>query len=241
MGTYLTFLQYTRFQEATKKGIIMNILPFIIIFIIVCIMFILPAVCFVKCPYDTILVVFKKNDRNRIIKYITGGGTFVVPFIQDYSYIPYPILCFPIPLKDAPARNNVRITMPIAFSVVLCNDDDYLEKAVSFLIDKKTNEIEEHVKKIIIEQLRLTIASFSVEEIFSDKEKFLTQIRNDVDRRLKKIGLTTTNMYCTDLTDDAGYFIEVGRKMSEEALERAKADIARAKEAEAKSESDAAG
>lgn len=216
----------------------MNILPFIIIFIIVCIMFILPAVCFVKCPYDTILVVFKKNDRNRIIKYITGGGTFVVPFIQDYSYIPYPILCFPIPLKDAPARNNVRITMPIAFSVVLCNDD--LEKAVNFLFDKKTNEIEEQVNKIINEQLRLTIASFSAEEIFSDKEKFLTQIRNDVDRRLKKIGLTTTRMNCTDLTDDAGYFIEAGRKMCQEALERAKADIARTKEAEAKSESDAA-
>ena len=69
----------------------------------------------------------------------------------------------------------------------------------------------------------------------------MTQIRNDVDRRLKKIGLTTTRMNCTDLTDDAGYFIEAGRKMCQEALERAKADIARTKEAEAKSESDAAG
>ena len=170
-----------------------------------------------------ILVVFKKNDRNRIIKYINSGGTFVIPLIHGYSCIRHPLISITIPLKDAPARNNVRITMPIAFSVVLCNDD--LEKAVNFLFDKKTNEIEERVNKIINEQLRLTIASFSAEEIFSDKEKFLTQIRNDVDRRLKKIGLTTTNMNCTDLTDDAGYFIEAGRKMCQEALERARADI----------------
>lgn len=148
----------------------MNILPFIIIFIIVCIMFILPAVCFVKCPYDTILVVFKKNDRNRIIKYINSGGTFVIPLIHGYSCIRHPLISITLPLKDAPARNNVRITMPIAFSVVLCNDD--LEKAVNFLFDKKTNEIEERVNKIINEQLRLTIVSFSAEEIFSDKEKF---------------------------------------------------------------------
>lgn len=219
-----------------------HLLPVLFPVITVCIIFILPVVCFVmyhKCPDDMILVVFKKNDRNRIIKYINSGGTFVIPLIHGYSCIRHPLIFITIPLRDAPTRNNVRITMPIAFSVVLCNDD--LEKAVNFLFDKKTNEIEERVNKIINEQLRLTIASFSAEEIFSDKEKFLTQIRNDVDRRLKKIGLTTTNMNCTDLTDDAGYFIEAGRKMAQEALERAKADIARTKEAEAKSESDAAG
>ncbi len=179
-----------------------------------------------KCPYGTIMVVFRRNNRSRIVKYITQGSTPVIPLIHDCSYITLSTFCFPVYLNEAPTRNNVHITMSVAFGVEFSNDDNYLKNAVNSMLGKSANEISETINKIICEQLLFTIASFSAEEIFSDIKKFQTQIRSNVDQSLIKIGMVTNKMDFADITDDAQYYLEVARKDAQRAVEQAKADQA---------------
>lgn len=133
--------------------------------------------------------------------------------------------------ENAPIRNNVHIDISLGFSVQLSEDNNYLENAVNFLFNKSKHEIEEKVKQIMNEQVLLTLASFSVEEIFKNdrNDEFLQRIRSDADQRLKKVGLTTTNMECYWIYDDKEYYREVARRAVMEAVNSAKAELERQK------------
>ena len=50
-------------------------------------------------------------------------------------------------------------------------------------------DIEEMAKEIIFGQLRLTVASLTIEQINQDRESFLESIRRNVEPELNKIGL----------------------------------------------------
>ncbi len=136
--------------------------------------------------------------------------------------------------ENAPIRNNVHIDINLSFSVQLSEDNNYLENAVNFLFDKSKHEIEEKVNPILNEQVLLTLASFSVEEIFKNdrNDEFLQRIRRDADQRLKKVGLTTTNMECYWIYDDKEYYREVAHRAVMEAVNRAKAELDRQNKAE---------
>ncbi len=81
-------------------------------------------------------------------------------------------------------------------------------------------------KEIIFGQLRLTVASLTIEEINGDREAFLSQVVNNVDTELHKIGLYLINVNITDITDEADYIKSIGAKAAAEAI--AKADVDRA-------------
>src|SRR5262245_54769413 len=81
-------------------------------------------------------------------------------------------------------------------------------------------------KEIIFGQLRLTIASLTIEQINQDRESFLTAIRKNVEPELNKIGLYLINVNITDITDESNYIGSIGKKAASEAINRAKIDVA---------------
>lgn len=87
-------------------------------------------------------------------------------------------------------------------------------------------DIEEMAKEIIFGQLRLTVASLTIEEINQDRERFLDAIRRNVEPELNKIGLYLINVNITDITDESNYIESIGKKAAAEAINQAKIDVA---------------
>jgi len=87
-------------------------------------------------------------------------------------------------------------------------------------------QIEEMAKEIIFGQLRLTVASLTIEQINQDREKFLESIRRNVEPELNKIGLYLINVNITDITDESNYIESIGKKAAAEAINLAKIDVA---------------
>jgi flotillin len=83
-------------------------------------------------------------------------------------------------------------------------------------------------KEIIFGQLRLTVASLTIEEINQDREAFLSLVANNVDTELHKIGLYLINVNITDITDEADYIKSIGAKAAAEAIAAADVDRANA-------------
>ena len=79
---------------------------------------------------------------------------------------------------------------------------------------------------IILGQLRLVIATLSIEEINQDREKFLDQINSNVNTELNKIGLEVINVNVRDITDESGYIEAIGKKAAAEAINQAKIEVA---------------
>ena len=65
-----------------------------------------------------------------------------------------------------------------------------------------------------------------IEEINSDRDKFLLAVSNNVEIELKKIGLKLINVNVTDITDESGYLEALGKEAAAKAINDAKKSVA---------------
>ena len=179
-----------------------------------------------RCPSDRILVVFGKVGAGQSAKCIHGGGILVWPLIQDYAYMSLRPMTISIPLQKALSLQNIRINVPSTFTVGISTEQEIMTSAAERLLNLTGTQIEEMAKEIIFGQLRLTVASLTIEQINQDRESFLGSIRKNVEPELKKIGLYLINVNITDITDESGYIDSIGKKAAAEAINQAKVDVA---------------
>ena len=184
------------------------------------------AARFRRCPSDKILVVYGRVGAGESARCIHGGGVFVWPLIQDYAYLSLTPLTIAIPLQNALSLQNIRINVPSTFTVGISTEQSIMNNAAERLLGLPPRAIEDMVKEIIFGQLRLTVASLTIEQINQDRESFLESIRKNVEPELNKVGLYLINVNITDITDESSYIESIGKKAASEAINRAKVDVA---------------
>ncbi len=178
-----------------------------------------------RCPSDKILVVFGKVGTGQSARCVHGGGTIVWPLIQDHVYMSLTPMTISIPLQKALSMQNIRINVPSTFTVGISTEPAIMTAAAERLLNLAQGTIEEMAKEIIFGQLRLTVASLTIEQINQDRERFLESIRKNVAPELNKIGLYLINVNITDITDESGYIDSIGKKAAAEAINQAKIDV----------------
>ena len=180
-----------------------------------------------RCPSDQILVVYGKvAGANKSAKCIHGGGTMVWPLFQDYEYLYLTPMTIGIPLTGALSKQNIRVNVPSSFTVQVSPDENIMGNAAICLLGQSQEQIEDMARNIIFGQLRLTVASLTIEEINQNRDHFLQVISSNVEPELNKIGLQLINVNVTDITDEADYIASIGKKAAAEAINRAKIDVA---------------
>lgn len=179
-----------------------------------------------RCPSNRILVVYGRVGGKRASKCLHGGGTFVVPLIQDYAYLSLEPIVIDIPLDGALSLNNIRVNVPSTFTVGIATDPVLMNNAAERLLMLTTQQIRDQAQDIILGQLRLVIATLSIEEINKDREKFMGLINENVAHEINKIGLELINVNIRDITDESGYITAIGQRAAAEAIERAKVEVA---------------
>jgi flotillin len=179
-----------------------------------------------RCPSDKILVIYGRVEKGRSSKTLHGGGAFVWPLIQDYAYISLTPITISIPLENALSLQNIRINVPSTFTVGVSTAPEIMTNAAERILHLQQGAIEEMAKEIIFGQLRLTVASLTIEQINQDRESFLDSIRRNVEPELNKIGLQLINVNITDITDASEYISSIGKKAASEAINQAKIDVA---------------
>ena len=179
-----------------------------------------------RCPSDKVLVIFGRVEKGRSSKTMHGGGAFVWPLIQDYAFMSLTPITINIPLENALSLQNIRIHVPSTFTVGVSTDPEIMGNAAERILHLQQPAIEEMAKEIIFGQLRLTVASLTIEQINQDRESFLEAIRHNVEPQLHKIGLHLINVNITDITDESDYIASIGKKAASEAINQAKIDVA---------------
>ena len=169
-----------------------------------------------KCPSDKIMVIYgkvgtDKNGQAKSAKCIHGGAAFIVPIIQSFQYLDLTPISINVDLKNALSKQNIRVDVPSRFTVGISTEPGIMQNAAERLLGLKMMEIQELAKDIIFGQLRLVIATMEIEEINTDRDKFLVAVSNNVEIELKKIGLRLINVNVTDINDESGYIDALGR------------------------------
>lgn len=178
-----------------------------------------------RCPSDKILVVYGKTG-GASAKCIHGGGAFIMPVIQDYAYLDLKPISIEANLKSALSKQNIRVDVPCRFTIAISTERENMNNAAERLLGLSTSQIQELAQDILFGQLRLVIATMMIEEINSDRDKFLDNISNNVDTELRKIGLKLINVNVTDINDESGYIEALGKEAAAKAINEAKVSVA---------------
>jgi flotillin len=206
-------------------------IPLLVLAVVVFIILMFFAVIFMtsrykRCPSDKVLVLSGRVGKGLSSRCMHGGGAFVWPVVQEYRYMSLTPLTINIPLQNALSLQNIRINVPSTFTVGISTQPDIMANAAERLLMLKPPEIEAMAKEIIFGQLRLTVASLTIEQINQDRESFLEAVRKNVEPELNKIGLYLINVNITDITDESDYIESIGKKAAAEAVNTAKVDVA---------------
>ena len=184
-----------------------------------------------KCPSDKVMVIYGKVGNNkdgsaRSAKCIHGGAAFVWPVVQSREFLDLTPLSISVDLENALSRQNIRINVPSRFTVGISTEPGVMQNAAERLLGLKLQEIQELAKDIIFGQLRLVIATMDIEEINTDRDKFLEAVSRNVEGELKKIGLRLINVNVTDISDESGYIDALGKEAAAKAINDAKKNVA---------------
>lgn len=179
-----------------------------------------------RCASDEILVIYGKVGEGQSARCIHGGGALIWPLIQGYEYLSLTPLTINIDLRNALSLQNIRINVPCTFTVGISTEEPIMNSAAERLLGLHSGQIEEMARELIFGQLRLTVASLTIEQINQDRESFLESIRKNVEPELNKIGLYLINVNITDITDVSDYIESIGKKAASEAINRARVDVA---------------
>ena len=189
------------------------------------------AVRYKTCPPDKIMIIYGKlkassDGTYHSAKCLHGGAAFVWPFLQKYTFMDLTPLSISVDLKNALSKQNIRIDVPSIFTVGISTDAGVMQNAAERLGMLKMSEISDLARDIIFGQLRLVIATMNIEEINSDRDKFLEAISRNVEGELKKVGLRLINVNVTDITDESGYITALGKEAAAKAINDARVSVA---------------
>ncbi|MFA0815230.1 MAG: flotillin family protein [Anaerofustis sp.] len=184
-----------------------------------------------KCPSDKIMVIYgnvgnNKDGTTRSSRCIHGGAAFVWPVIQAYAFLDLTPISISVDLRNALSKQNIRIDVPSRFTIGISTEQGIMQNAAERLLGLRLNEVQQLAEDIIIGQLRLIIATMQIEEINTDRDKFLEAISGNVETELRKIGLRLINVNVTDINDKSGYIDALGQEAAAKAINDAKKSVA---------------
>lgn len=152
-----------------------------------------------KCASDEILVVFGKAGKKKVVnektgkteevilpsKIIHGGGTFVMPVIQDWAKMSLkPIQV----MVEGVSSQMIKVRIPVTLTTGIGTDQVLMQNAASRFLTAKTSEISDQIKDILIGEVRSLMATMTIEEINADRIKFIGKAKENIETELNKVG-----------------------------------------------------
>ena len=178
-----------------------------------------------KCGSDEVLVVYGKTKGNGAAKCYHGGATFVWPIIQGWDKLSMKPMQIQCDLTGALSAQKINVNVPTVVTVAISEEPEVMQNAAIRLLSMTSSELEEQVKDIIWGQMRLVIAEMTVEELISDRDKFLGSCNQNITVELQKIGMKLLNINISDISDDAEYIENLGKEAAAKARNEALASI----------------
>lgn len=184
-----------------------------------------------RCPSDKILVIYGKTGKNRegstsSARCVHGGAAFIWPVFQNYDFLDLKPISIECNLTNALSKQNIRVDVPCRFTVGITTEPEGMTNAAERLLGLSTENIQNIATDILFGQLRLVIATMDIEEINSDRDKFLANVSTNVEAELRKIGLKLINVNVTDIRDESGYIEALGKEAAAKAINDAKKSVA---------------
>lgn len=178
-----------------------------------------------KCKSDEVLVVYGKTGGTKSAKLYHGGAAFVWPIIQGYDFLSMKPMQIDCKLTGAISAQNIRVDVPTTITVAISTDPEVMQNAAERMLGLSMDDKQNLITDVVYGQMRLVIADMTIEELNSDRDKFLAKVKDNIDTELRKFGLYLMNINISDIRDAANYIVNLGKEAESKAQNEAQANI----------------
>ena len=178
-----------------------------------------------KCKSDEVLVVYGKTGGSKSAKLYHGGAAFVWPIIQGYDFLSMQPMQIDCKLTGAISAQNIRVDVPTTITVAISTDPEVMQNAAERMLGLSMDDKQNLITDVVYGQMRLVIADMTIEELNSDRDKFLAKVKDNIDTELRKFGLYLMNINISDIRDAANYIVNLGKEAESKAQNEAQANI----------------
>ena len=179
-----------------------------------------------KCKSDEVLVVYGKTGGDKkSAKLYHGGAAFVWPIVQGYEFLSMKPMQIDCKLTGALSAQNIRVDVPTTITVAISTDPEVMQNAAERMLGLTMDDKQNLITDVVYGQMRLVIADMTIEELNSDRDKFLSKVKDNIDTELRKFGLYLMNINISDIRDAANYIVNLGKEAESKAQNEAQANI----------------
>lgn len=178
-----------------------------------------------KCKSDEVLVVYGKTSGTKSAKLYHGGAAFVWPIVQGYDFLSMKPMQIDCKLTGALSAQNIRVDVPTTITVAISTDPEVMQNAAERMLGLSLDDKQNLITDVVYGQMRLVIADMTIEELNSDRDKFLSKVKDNIDTELRKFGLYLMNINISDIRDEANYIVNLGKEAESKAQNEAQANI----------------
>ncbi len=157
------------------------------------------------------LLIYGLGTRN-LPKVIKGGGTVVMPFLQNARQLSLELMSFDVaPTQDLYTRQGVAVNVEAVAQIKVKGDPDSIRTAAEQLLTKSPPEREGLIRLVMEGHLRGIVGQLTVEEIVKQPEMVADRMRATSAEDMDKMGLEIISFTIKEVRDNNEYIMNMGR------------------------------
>lgn len=151
------------------------------------------------------------TDDGKKIKIIRGGGTFVVPIMQQAEPISLLNYKLEVGTRDTYTKQGVPVTVNGVSIIKVGSTIEEVSTAAEQYLGKNPEELKTEAKEVLEGHLRAILSSMTVEDAYSNREQFAQKVHEVASTDLKKMGLRIVSFTIKEISDRNGYLDALGQ------------------------------
>jgi len=153
---------------------------------------------------------------------VIGGRTIRIPILEEVSWMPLSTIPIELNVQNAFSKGGIPLSVQAVGNIKVASEPETtFNNGVERLLGKRIDDIEALAKETLSANLRGVLATMTPEEVNEDRMKFASQLLEEADQDLQKLGLQLDTLKIQNVTDDVGYLAAVGRAKTSQILKSA--------------------
>ncbi len=156
-------------------------------------------------PHEALIIAGRGGMR-----VVTGGAVFVVPVLFKVFKVDLQAQTVQVALRGIYTKLRVPINVEAVIVYKVRGEEASIKLAAQALLQKRAKEIEELVQSVAEAAFRDICGKMSPEEINENREDFQNKVTEVARSHFDRLGIDLTTFSVRHISDDGGYFVNLG-------------------------------
>ena len=149
-------------------------------------------------------------------KVVVGGRTIVVPIFHRSQRLPLSVMTLHVKTENVYTGEGVAVSVDGVAQVKVARSEEAIRTAAQQFLGKTEIEVMDVPLQTLEGHQRAILGTLTVEEIYSDREKFASQVRTVASPDLAGMGMEIVSFTIRDIKDPGGYLDALGIRRTAE-------------------------